>query len=118
MCEVGPRGRKQQQRCGDVTRQPFDQLQQRRFGPVHVLDEQDDWTVARLFRQEVDPRGVEPVPRGEWMEVACDVEAEREAEDLAVAEPSPGRLRWVALEDSEMLFQRLSEGPQNVMPSP
>src|SRR5436305_6058752 len=46
------------------------------------------------------------------MQLAGNVEPEREAEDLAVAEPSSKLVGRVALENPEMLFQHLSKRPE------
>ena len=47
----------------------------------------------------------------ERMEIAGDVEAQREPEDVALTEPSARFLGWVALEDREVLLQHLRHWP-------
>ena len=54
---------------------------------MQVLDEQHDRPLGRELRQELDPRLVQAVAGLERMQIAGDVEPEREAEDLAAAEP-------------------------------
>jgi hypothetical protein len=78
---------------------------------VEVLDEHDCRPLGNQLFDELDPAGVQPVAHSERMEIACDVESKREAENLALPEPRKQGLGQIALEDPEMLFQNLAKGP-------
>src|SRR5205823_9597795 len=64
-----------------------------------------------IFLEQLDPRLLEPVARGERVQVARDVEPERQAEDLPARELRADALGVVALEDPEVLLEDLAERP-------
>src|SRR4051812_49279970 len=103
--EIGTAGCEQQQRAGDVTGDALEQLEEWPFRPVDVLDQDDHGLLGRELGQKADPRRVQPVACSQRMEIACDVESEREAEDLARAEPPAELLRRIAFENREVLLQ-------------
>ena len=109
--EIGPACRQQQKRPGYVARKPLDQVEQGRLCPMHVLDQDDDPPFSRELREEGGPGGVQAVPSREWMEVARDVEAQRQPQDLALAEPAARLLRRIAFEDRKVLLQDLRQRP-------
>jgi hypothetical protein len=78
---------------------------------VQVLDEQHRRGVRRRLAEELDPGLLKAVAHGERMRVAREVEAESEPEDLPLAEPPAHFLLRLALEDSQLLAQDLSERP-------
>src|SRR5207244_12451801 len=79
--------------------------------PVQVLDECDDRALGRETLQQVDPGAVEPVARGERVEIGGDVEPERKSEDLATAEPLANGFRRIAVQDAQVLLEALAERP-------
>ena len=89
----------------------LEQVEERVLGPVQVLDEHDDGPLGAQLLQQVDPRLLEPVARRERVQVARDVEAERQAEDLAPGELRADAIGLVALEDPEVLLEDLAERP-------
>jgi hypothetical protein len=78
---------------------------------VHVLDQHDN----RLFRcelgQESRPGRVQAVARRERMEIAGDVEPEREPENLASTEPAADVVGPIGFTDLDLVLQDLAEGP-------
>src|SRR5205823_13803033 len=53
----------------------------------------------------------EPVPDCERVEITCDVETERQSQDLTLAEELERSFRWIRIEQPEVLLQHLAEGP-------
>ena len=78
---------------------------------MEALDQQDDGAFRRELGEERDPRLVQPVTRRERVEIAGEVEAEREPEQLALAESSQDDVRRVAVEDAEVFLEDFSERP-------
>jgi hypothetical protein len=76
-----------------------------------VLDEHDRRPVTGDRSEELDPRVLEPVADGKRMEVARDVEAEAQAEDLVPRKSLEDDLRRVVVEDAEVLLQDLRQRP-------
>ena len=101
----------EEQRPADVARGSLEQVEERLLRPVQVLDEDDDRALAGEVAQELDPGLLEPVAGRQRVEIAGDVEPEREPEDLAVAESRALGVRVVALEDAEVLAEDLAERP-------
>ena len=89
----------------------LEQVEQLVVGPVDVLDQDHGGPLCRGCRQKLRPRVLEAVARGQWMEVPGDVEAERQPEDLPVAEQLASPLGWIALEQPEVLTQHLAQRP-------
>jgi hypothetical protein len=72
-----------------VAEEPLEQVEQRLVGPVEVFEQDDRRALARQLAEEVHPCLVQAVARRERMQVAGDVEAEREAEDRILTGRSP-----------------------------
>ena len=89
----------------------LEQVEQLVVGPVDVLDQDHGGPLCRGCRQKLRPRVLEAVAHGQWMEVPGDVEAERQPEDLPVAEQLASPLGWIALEQPEVLTQHLAQRP-------
>ncbi len=67
----------------DLAQDALEQVEQRLLGPVKILEQDDGRLLGDELGEELDPRLVQPLARRERVEVAGDVEAEREPEDLA-----------------------------------
>jgi hypothetical protein len=78
---------------------------------VQVLDEDDDRLLPHEILEELDPRLVQALARREGVQVAGDVEAERQAEHSARVEEAERRLGRIAFEQPQVLLQHLSERP-------
>ena len=78
---------------------------------MQVLEQHDGRPLGDELLEEGDPRLVEPVAGGERMQVARDVEAEREAEDLAVPEQLADALGRIVLADGQVLLDHLADRP-------
>jgi hypothetical protein len=78
---------------------------------VRVLDQQDERTFGRQFREERDPCGVQPVLGREWMQVADHVQPEGQPEDLALVQAATHCVGRIALEDAEVLLEDLAQRP-------
>ena len=61
--------------------------------------------------EETHPRRVQPVAHGQRVHALRRREAEREAEPVAASDPFGDHVRRIALENSEMLLQHLTERP-------
>ena len=79
---------------------------------MHVLDQHHERPLRNEVGQEPNPSGMQPVAGSQRVKVARDVEAERQPEDLVLAESRTHVVGRVALEDAEVLFQDLREGPE------
>ena len=78
---------------------------------MDVFHEQHDGSLRREPGQERDPALVQPVTGREWVHVAGQVEAQRQAEDLASSEASQRHLGRIAVEDPEVFLQHFPEWP-------
>jgi hypothetical protein len=67
---------------------------------------------ARDLTEALDPGGVEGLAGLEGMQLARDVEPQREPGDRAVAESLQGGLGRIVLEESEMPLEDLHEWPK------
>ena len=81
------------------------------LAPVDVLDQHDGGSLRDDLLEELDPRVLEAVARGEGVEPVGHIEPKRQAQYLARAEALEHHRRRVALEDAEMLLQHLRKGP-------
>ena len=109
--QLGTSRPEHEQRPAHVVHDPLEQVEQRILGPVQVLDEDDRRRLGRQLAQQVDPGFLEELADGQRVRVAGDVEAERETEDRALAEPLPHGLLLLVLGNPELLAQDLAERP-------
>ena len=100
-----------------IAHESLEQVQEIVFGPIQVLDERDDRSVADEVAEELDPRVVERVAGSERVKLRRRVEAERESEDLPLAEASSHGLRRIVLADAEVLLEHFAERPIRDAPS-
>jgi hypothetical protein len=76
---------------------------------VDVLDQHDERLLGRDLVDQLDPRAVKAVPRLDRVDVARDVEAERERQDPPLAEHREDPVWIVAVQDAEVLLDDLGE---------
>ena len=62
---------------------------------MHVFDQDDGGAICCELLKELGPRVVQPVARGERVELAGDVEAKGEPEVAIAAQPFEGHLRSI-----------------------
>ena len=109
--ELWPRGRDQQEGSTRVADDSFQEIEQLLLAPVDVLDQHDGGSLRDDLLEELDPRVLEAVTGGEWVEPVGHIQPERQPQDLARAEAFEHHRRRIALEDPEMLLQHLRERP-------
>ena len=107
----GTSGCEHDDRASGIARNAFEEIEQVVFRPVDVLDEHEERPVGRQLLDELDGRFVQLLPSLERMQLSGDVEAERQAQDLPLAESLADRLRWVAVMDAELLPHDLAQRP-------
>ena len=78
---------------------------------MQILHEQRDGPFGSELGKQGRPGVLEAVPDRERVCVAGDVEAEREAEDLASLQALDDGLGRIAFEHTEVLLQHLAERP-------
>src|SRR4029077_7953366 len=86
------------------------------LGPVHVLNQNAHRSLRGQLGKQLDARGLDPVAGHKRMHVTGDVESERETERLMLAEPEADDLSGIALADTEVLPEDISEGPVGHLP--
>ena len=111
LVQLRPGGRDHEQRSFDPLDQPFEQLEHRLLGPVQVLDEQRDRPVSSECGQELDPGVLEAVTGDQGMKIARDVEPQRQGEQRPLAQALEDSLRWIGVEQPEVLLQHFRERP-------
>ncbi len=95
----------------NVGREALEKVEEVGLGPVDVLDEENGRAVGCDLLDELDRRCVQTLARIERVYAGRDVEAEREREDLALAEPRGHLLRGGALGQPVVLADDLAERP-------
>ncbi len=105
-------GRRQdEERSVDLTSDPLEQVEERRLGPVDVLDEEDRRAFGDDLVEQRDPGVVQTGLRGHRVEVAGRVETHGQPEDRpgrrAARAPAPGGLT----PDPELPAKDLGERP-------
>ena len=78
---------------------------------MEILDQHDQRSFGGEFPEQLDPGLFEALASGQRMEIFGDVEAEREGENLPVAQPANKAFRRVALENRKLLLEHLAERP-------
>src|SRR6185312_885105 len=109
--ELGTSGRNDQQGPANIFDQPVEQVEQRRLGPVDVLDEHDGGPMGHHLLHEAHPTGLKPVAGCERVHVARNVQSERETEDGPLPQVLQHRFWWIAFENPEFLLENLAEWP-------
>src|SRR5439155_25492781 len=109
--QFGSRGRDHEQRPSNAAEYVLEQVQKLGLRPMDVLDEHDRGPLTDDLGQELCPGVLEAVARGERVQVAGDVEAEREAENLPGAESVEREFGRVAFEEAQVLLQHLAQRP-------
>src|SRR5262249_13857459 len=81
------------------------------FGPVQILEQEDDRPVADQLGEELRPGVVEALARRERRQRLAGVESERQTQPAALAESLEHHGRRIAIEKTEVLTQDLRERP-------
>ena len=109
--ELRPRRCQHKQGARRLAQEMLQEIEQRLLGPVEILDHDDRGPSRCDLVEELDPGTVEPLSGDERVQVACDVEAQGQPEDLAVAEALADDVQRVALQQPEVLLEHLPERP-------
>ena len=130
--ELGSRGTQEQERAFAPIRRVLQQIEERRVGPVDVLDEDDDQSGSGQRGEERAPCGVEVIAnlsriRGRDRDVrvlqtdrvreggvrTCRVRGNVARDQLAadLADLLDRELRWIGVEDAGLRLQDLPERP-------
>ena len=106
---LGPHGREHEDRALRVREHALEHLDQRFGGPVQILDGQHRRSPRAELRDQLHPLVLQPQKRRPRLEIAGDVETERQAEDLAAGEPLQHVFGRVLLAQAEFLSQHVGE---------
>ncbi len=106
---VGAHRPEQEHRARRVGQHALEHLDQGPGAPVQILDDHHRRAPLAELRDQLDPSVLELEKRGPRVEVAGDVEAERQAEDLAAGEPLQGVFGRVLLPQAELRPQHVGE---------
>ena len=90
----------------------LEQIEEGILGPVEILHEDGGETSRRELLEQRDPGILEVVAGREWVQVARDIQPERQPQDLAVAEAGENVLRRIPLQDAELLLEDLPKSPE------
>jgi hypothetical protein len=108
--ELRPCCSEQEQRTADILQPRLEKVEERLFSPVQVLHQHDGGLIGQELLEKVDPRLAHPVACSQGVQVRRRLEPERQAQDLAAAEPAPHGLGWIALQQTEVLANDLTDG--------
>ncbi len=106
---LGPRRCEQEHRALRIREDALEHLDQRRSGPVQILDDHHRRAVRAQLRDQSHPLVLQLQERRPRVEIAGDVETECEAEDLAAGEPLQEVVGRVLLAQAELLSQHVCE---------
>jgi len=87
----------------------LDQFEQSVIRPVQIFDQDDGGLLGHELFEERNPGLAQTVACSKWVKVCRRLEAERQAENLALAESTTDGLRRVTFEQSEMLANDFAE---------
>jgi hypothetical protein len=76
------------------------QIEEGILGPVEILDQHGGRTGLCELIEQRDPGILEAIAGSKRVQVACDVQSERQPQDLTLAESVQDYLRRVPVEDS------------------
>ena len=91
--------------------QPLEEIEQIRLCPVDVLDDEDDRGAGRELLDKGHGGRMKPLARVEGMKLGCDVESEREPEDLAALETRGDLGSRNTFPECEVLAHHFAERP-------
>jgi len=83
----------------NTLKQVLQQIEEGILGPVEILDEDGGGTVRCELLEQRDPGVLEAIAGSKRVQVACDVQPERQPQDLTVAESGENALRRIPVED-------------------
>src|SRR5205085_1381423 len=89
------------------------QIEERILGPVEILHQDGRRTSRRQLFEQRDPGVLEAIAGSKRVQVGCDVEPERQPQDLTIAESGEDALTRIPVEDAELLLEDLSKGPEH-----
>src|SRR2546427_6928371 len=114
--QLGPRRHQHEQWAVNTLKQVLQQIEERILGPVEILDEDGGGTGRCELLEQRDPGVLEAIAGSKRVQVACDVQPERQPQDLTVAESGEDALRRIPVEDAKLLLEDLAKRPERNLP--
>jgi len=100
----------------NTLKQVLQQIEEGILGPVEILDEDGGGTGRCELLEQRHPGVLEAIAGSKRVQVACDVQPERQPQNFTVAESGENALRRIPVEDAQLLLEDLAKGPERNLP--
>src|SRR5262249_61546063 len=114
--QLGPRRHQREEWAVNTLKQVLQQIEEGILGPVEILDQNGGRTGPCELLEQRDPGVLEAIAGSKRVQIACDVQPERQPQDLTVAETVQDALRRVPVEDAYLLLEDLAKRPVRNLP--